>query len=72
LWGVVDADKGRYSQWYAYSPALIEMGGTWTTEELDDYLADASAFMPGTTKSIRVPSESERREIIEYLQTLKD
>jgi cytochrome c len=72
LWGIVDADKGRHSQWYAYSPALIKMGGTWTTEELDEYLADASIFMPGTTKSIRVSDESERREIIEYLQTLKD
>jgi len=72
LWGIVDANKGRHSQWFAYSPALIKMGGTWTTEELDDYLVDASAFMPGTTKSIRVPNDSERREIIEYLQTLKD
>ncbi len=72
LWGIVGAEKGRYREWYNYSPALLEMGGTWTEGELDAFLADASAFMPGTTKSIRVPDEEEREEIIDYLKTLED
>ena len=72
LWGVVGADKARYRSWYNYSPALIEMGGTWTEEDLDLYLADAAAFAPGSTKSIRVKDPEERERIIEFLEQLQD
>ena len=72
LWGIVGADKARYRSWYNYSPALIEMGGTWTDEDLDLYLEDAAAFAPGSTKSIRVKDAAERKDIIEFLQTLQD
>lgn len=72
LWGIVGAQKARAQKWYAYSPALIDTGGTWTTEELDRYLADANPFIPGTTKSIRVADDTERQEIISYLETLQD
>jgi cytochrome c len=72
LWGIVGADKARYRSWYNYSPALIEMGGTWTVEDLDLYLADAAAFAPGSTKSIRVTDPQERVDIIEFLRTLQD
>jgi cytochrome c len=71
LWGIVGDEKARDRQWYAYSPALIRIGGTWTEEELDRFLADASAFAPGTTKSIRVTDAAERRAIIEFLKGLE-
>jgi cytochrome c len=71
LWNIVGAEKARERDWYAYSPGLIEMGGTWTEEELDRYLADASAFAPGSTKSIRVTDPEERRAIIEFLKELE-
>ena len=72
LWNIVGAEKARDRAWYAYSPALIKRGGTWTEEELDSFLRDASAFAPGSTKSIRVPDPEERRAIIDFLKTLKD
>jgi cytochrome c len=72
LWNIMDAEKARDSAWYAYSPALIEMGGTWTAEEMDRFLEDASKFAPGSTKSIRVEDPEERQEIIDYLLSLKD
>jgi cytochrome c len=72
LWDIVGADKARDRSWYNYSPALIRMGGTWTEEELDRFLADASAFAPGSTKSIRVSDSAEREEIIAYLRKLTD
>ena len=72
LWDIVGAEKARDSAWYNYSPALIEMGGTWSTEDLDSFLADASAFAPGSTKSIRVSDPAEREEIIEFLGELED
>ena len=70
LWGIVGAEKGRDREWYSYSAALVRTEGTWTEAELDAFLADASAFMPGSTKSIRVPDEAERKEIIDFLKTL--
>ena len=72
LWNIVGAEKARERDWYAYSPGLIEMGGTWTPEDLDRYLEDAAAFAPGSTKSIRIPNPDERREIIDFLEQLKD
>ena len=72
LWGIMGAEKARDRSWYSYSPALIKQGGTWTADELDEYLADADAYIPGTTKSIKVTNEDERQEIIEFLSELKD
>ena len=72
LWDIVGAEKARDSTWYNYSPGLIEMGGTWSPEDLDSFLADASAFAPGSTKSIRVTDPGEREEIIEFLEGLQD
>jgi len=72
LWNIVGAEKARDRSWYAYSPALIRKGGTWTEEDLDSFLKDAPAFAPGSTKSIRVKDSEERRAIVDFLQTLKD
>ena len=72
LWGIAGAEKARDRAWYAYSPALVKKGGTWTDQELDEFLANANAFVPGTSKTIRVQDAQERKEIIEFLNTLKD
>jgi cytochrome c len=71
LWGIVGAEKARERDWYAYSPALIKKGGTWTPEDLDRYLEDAAAFAPGSTKTIRITNPEERREIIDFLKGLE-
>lgn len=72
LWGVIGAQKAWAKDWYAYSPALLKKGGVWTEQELDEYLADANQFVPGTTKSIRVKDAEERQKIIEFLKKLSD
>ena len=72
LWGIMGAPKARDQDWYAYSPALIEMSGNWTRDELDQFLADADGFLPGTRKSITVADPEERRQIIDFLETLSD
>lgn len=70
LWGIVGADKARARKNYSYSTALLNKGGVWTPEELDQFLANANAFLPGTTKSIKVTDAEERKKIIEFLKTL--
>lgn len=72
LYGIVGDDKARDRDWYAYSPALIKKGGTWSPEELDRFLEDASVFAPGSTKSIRVQDTEERQRIIDFLAELHD
>ena len=72
LWAIIGAEKARAKNWYVYSAALLKKGGVWTEKELDQFLADANDYLPGTTKSILVKNADERREIIDFLKTLTD
>jgi len=67
LYGIVGAPKAR-EEGYGYSRSLITKGGVWTEDDLDQFLADAGKFAPGSTKSIRVRNAEERKKIIEFLK----
>lgn len=57
---------------YAYSPALAALGGTWTEERLDAFLADPSGYAPGSRMDQgRLADASERRALIEFLKNYK-
>lgn len=45
-------------------------GLSWTDENLDKYLADPIAFMPGSHMAWAVPDAAQRQAIIAYLKTL--
>ncbi len=68
LYDIVGAEKARANR-FNYSQALREKGGTWTEDDLDEFLENASVYAPGSTKSIRVADAEERRKIIDYLKT---
>lgn len=72
LWGIVGAPKARDRDWYSYSPGLSALGGTWTRAELDRFLANPTAFAPGTRMNIRVPDPDSRRRIIDFLAEQQD
>lgn len=70
LWGMVGRPVAR-SAGFAYSPALSAMGGQWTYQELDDFLAAPSRAVPGTKMAfggIRNPRE--RAHLIAFLATI--
>lgn len=69
LYGIVGAEKAREREWYGYSAALMTMGGVWTEEDLDNYLANADKFAPGTTKTIKIEDPEERKQIIDFLKS---
>ncbi len=72
LWDIVGDDKARF-RWYGYSPALAAAGGRWTEQDLDAYLADPDAFLPGTTKTlVGIADLEERAALIAFLATLRD
>jgi cytochrome c len=70
LRGVVGADKAR-ADWFGYSPALRRAEGVWSAAELDRYLADPTAAVPGTFKTLSpLRDPAERRAVVEALARL--
>ena len=58
---------------FTYSDAFQAAKATglrWTDENLDKYLADPIAFMPGSHMAWAVPDVAQRHAIIAYLKTL--
>lgn len=65
LAGVVGRKAGATE--FRYTPAMKDSGITWTHDQLDAYLAAPMELVPGTRMVVKVPDESARKAIIEYL-----
>jgi len=56
---------------FNYSAALKGVTGTWTFDELNKWLADPRAMVPGTAMTFAgLSSEKQRADVIAYLDTL--
>ena len=56
---------------FSYSDSFKKLTGDWTEEQLDKFLADPTAFVPGTAmNSTRVTDPDDRRAIINYLNNM--
>jgi cytochrome c len=72
LWGVVGRQRASV-QGFNYSAAMRGKGGTWTVEELNTYLLNPKAMVPGTTMAFAgVPRGSERADLIAFLNSRSD
>jgi len=72
LYGVVGRAKASVAG-FNYSAAMKAKGGNWTVEELNTYLINPKAMVPGTTMSFAgVPRGSERADLITYLNSKSD
>ncbi len=56
---------------FGYSAALKSTGITWTEANLERWLQDSDAIVPGNAMDFSVPNAHERADIIAYLKTLK-
>lgn len=57
---------------YDYSAALkARRGEVWNDANLDAFLRDSQAAVPGTEMEQKVPDDAERAALISYLKTLK-
>ena len=71
LWGIVGHDQGK-AEGFNFSGALTGLGGKWTMEELDKFIADPKGYAPGTKMTFRgIPKNSDRAALLVFLESLK-
>jgi cytochrome c len=72
LWNIVDANKGGGSD-FSYSKPLAAMGGKWTYEDLNKFMANPKGFIKGTKMVFAgVKTPAERANLIAFLRSLSD
>lgn len=72
LYGVVGRPKGTEAG-FDYSAALKGKGGNWTVDDLDHFLTNPRAFVPGTKMSFAgLPRGTERADVIAFLNSKSD
>ena len=72
LWDAVGRAKATAAG-YKFSGALKGLGGEWTYQDLDTYLANPKGFAKGTKMTFRgVRKATDRATIIVYLRSLSD
>lgn len=68
LAGVIGRKAGTAAG-YEYSAAMKESGVTWTTENLEKFLASPQSFVPGTSMPFAgLPDEHDRENLVAYLR----
>ncbi len=72
LWDVVGDDIASV-EGYRYSKPMAALEGGWGYQELDRYLADPKARVPGTKMAVRgLTKASDRANVILFLRSLSD
>ena len=70
LAGIVGSKSGTVPG-FNFSTAMKEANATWDDANLDKYLANPSGFVRGTKMFVNLPSDTDRANVIAYLNTLK-
>jgi cytochrome c len=72
LFGIVGDHKGE-GRGFNFSAAMKAKGGTWTDEDLNQFISNPKGFVPGTAMGFAgISKDSERSDVIAYLHTLAD
>ena len=72
LFGVVGRKAGTTKSLMGPSENLTKYGVIWSTETLDEFLANPNAKVPGTAMIGILTDPQQRADVIAYLSTLKD
>jgi cytochrome c len=72
LYGIVGDHKGE-GRGFNFSAAMKAKGGTWTDQDLNQFIDNPKGFVPGTAMGFAgIQKDSERADVIAYLHTLAD
>jgi cytochrome c len=72
LWGVVGRMKAAMAD-YNYSTAMKGKGGAWSLDDINHFIVNPRAMIPGTNMTFGgVSRPSERADILAYLNSLSD
>ena len=72
LYGVVGA-KRAHMEGFAYSEAIQNLGGEWTYEELNKFIANPRGYVPGTKMGFAgLKPAADRANLIAYMRTTAD
>ena len=73
LYGVVGEAKGAARGGFNFSAAMKGKGGNWTFDDLNKFIANPKAFVPGTAMGFAgIAKDSERADVIAYLNSVSD
>lgn len=71
MFGIVGRTSGQV-EGFRYSAANKDAKLTWTPEQLETYLTNPKAVIPGTTMAyVGLKNATQRADLIAYLETLK-
>jgi len=70
LAGIVGSKSGTVPG-FNFSAGMKNADITWDDAELDKFLANPTGDVHGTKMFVNLPSESDRQNVIAYLETLK-
>jgi cytochrome c len=56
---------------FDFSAAMKDANVTWADADLDKFLANPTGFIHGTKMFVNLPNETDRQDVIAYLNTLK-
>ena len=72
LWGIVGRPKASVAG-FNYSAAMKAKGGNWTVDELNEYLRNPKAMVPGTNMNFAgIPRGTERADLLTFLNSKAD
>ena len=72
LYGIV-GDKRGEGRNFNFSAAMKAKGGSWSVQDLNQFIANPKGFIPGTAMGFAgISRDSQRADVIAYLNSLSD